>query len=72
MYDAQIPRLKHSPHANDYAWSNLGDRTQSPGGNCRVDGNAKLGACARLLQAGFKPGPTSQLEPSAATCVTTT
>jgi hypothetical protein len=70
MYDAQTPRLTHSPHANGFAWSGLGDQNQSPRRNCRVDSNAKLGASARLLQAGFEPGPTSQLQTSAASCIT--
>jgi hypothetical protein len=70
MYDPQTPPPGTPPHASDYAWSELGDRIQSPGGNCQVDGNAKLGANARLLQAGFDPGPTSQLKPNAASCIT--
>ncbi len=45
MYDAQTPHLRHSPHANGFAWSDLGDQTQSPGGNYRLDGSRTGGQC---------------------------
>ncbi len=72
MYDAQTPHLRHPPQANGLAHGPIEGLNPVPlGRNCWVDGS-KARACARLLQAGFEPGPTLQLQLSTASCITTT
>jgi hypothetical protein len=66
------PRPSTPPHTHSVMYGPIVGTNHSPlGGNCQVDGG-KIRACARLLQAGFKPGPTRQLQLGAASCIITT